>query len=107
MNQGESAGLISVAGTGTGIPTPIITHTRCRRVRVKENNTSAGGPTTDFDQAMPAGASNPIIVLKGTFAIYTAPGPNGAYEPNETIGTLICRDIAGPLSCQQIEDQIV
>lgn len=100
--DGKATILVSIAAVATSI----VTHTRCRRVRVQENYTSLAGATSDLGMQEPKGADE-VIILKGTPAVFTAPGPNGSFEPGQTIGTVRVRDVAGPVSCQQIEDQLV
>lgn len=100
--NGKATSIVAIADE----PTEIITNTRCRRVRVQENYTSAAGATTDLTMAEPEGADG-VIILKGTPAVFTAPGPNGSFEPGQVVGTVAVNDVEGPVNCQQIEDQII
>jgi hypothetical protein len=99
--NGKATSIISILQAGTDI----VTNTRCRRVRVQENFTSDDGATTDLTMEEPKGA-DAVIVLKGTVAVFTAPGPNGAFEPGQTVGVVAC-SVTGPVEGQQIEDQLV
>lgn len=101
--DGKSTRIISLLAT-TG--TEIVAHTRCRRIRVQENYTSGGGGTTDLAMQAPVGADD-VIILKGNPAVFTAPGPNGAFDPGTIVGKVTVLDVAGPVEGQQIEDQLI
>jgi hypothetical protein len=105
VQDNKSTRTVSIAATATNI----IAHSFCRRILVGENFTSAAGPTTDLAQKAPAGASvTEIIVLKGTPAVFTAAGgPNGQYTPGQIVGSVRVLDVAGPVTCQQIENQLI
>lgn len=102
VDDGKNTRIIAITAAGT----EIIAHRRCRRIRVQENYTSAIGPTTDLGMEEPEGADE-VIILKGTPAVFTAPGPNGAYHPGTIVGVVACLDVAGPVEGQQIEDQVI
>lgn len=84
----------------------IVAHTFCRRVRVQENYTSDAGATTDLLMAIPSGADQ-VLILKGTPAVFTAPGPNGSYSPGTVVGSVQSTTADAELECQQIEDQLI
>lgn len=101
VQDNKSTNLISV------VDTEIVAHTYCRRIRVQENYTSGAGATTDLGQTAPVGADE-VIILKGNPCVFTAGGgPNGCFSPGQIVGAVRVLDIAGPLECQQIEDQLV
>jgi len=83
----------------------IIAHMPCRRIRVQEDYTSAVGATTDLGMTAPVGGGQ-VIVLKGTPAVFTASGPNGAFTPGQIVGIVATLDVA-EVEGQQIEDQII
>ena len=99
----KSTRIISITEAGVDI----IVHTYCRRIRVQENYTSAAGATTDLTQQAPKGADD-VIVLKGTPAIFTAPGgPDGSFYPGQVAGVVKSAAGGGTVSGAQIEDELI
>lgn len=101
VQDNKSTRIISITNAGTNI----IAHLYCRRIWVQENYDSVTPPTSDLTQKAPAGATA-IKISKGTPAIFTAPGPNGAFTPGQIVGVVACT-VAGPIEGQQREDQLV
>ena len=99
MNTGEQTGTFTIDQTGVDIKA----HTRCRRITVREDYGSAVGATQDLAMSAPKGAGK-ITVLKGVNCVFTAPGPNGAYEPGQIVGTVNVIANAS-ITAQQLEQQ--
>lgn len=104
VQDNKATRIISIPEAGVDI----VAHTYCRRVRVQENFSSSGGPTTDLSMAEPKGATA-VIVLKGTPAVFTGggSGPNGSFYPGQVVGRVASASGGGTVAGQQIEDQLV
>ena len=103
QQDNKATRIVSITEAGLDV----IAHTFCRRIRVQENYASAAGATTDLTQQEPKGA-DAVIVLKGTPAVFTAPGgPGGSYYPGQIAGVVKSAAGGGTVEGAQIEDELI